>query len=261
MSNSQNQHSFIICAYGDSPYLEDCIQSLLAQTLPTDIALYTSTPSQHIHNICQQYAIPIHVGTGGGIGKDWNQALSVVQTPYVTIAHQDDLYQPTYTQEILTKLQAHPNSLIVFTDYFEKKNGLVIHSNTNLRIKRFLLKGLTLFPTSKIWRHFWLGLGNAICCPAVTYNRTRLADFRFDETMRTNLDWYAWYQINQYDGDFIFVPQALMCHRIHEESETSHTIADNTRTKEDLMLFELFWPKPIARILNRIYIKGQDSNY
>ena len=33
-----------------------------------------------------------------------------------------------------------------------------------------------------------------------------------------------------------------MCHRIHEESETSKTIADNTRSKEDLYMYQLFWP-------------------
>lgn len=261
MSNLQNQHSFMICAYGDSPYLEDCILSLLGQTLPTHIALYTSTPSQYIQDLCQRYNLQMNVGKGGGIGKDWNQALAYAQTPYVTIAHQDDIYQPNYAQEILANLQNHPNCLIAFTDYWEKKERQEIRTNTNLRIKRFLLKGLTLFPNSRNWRHFWLGLGNAICCPSVTYNRSQLVDFYFNETMRTNLDWYAWYQINQYNGQFVYIPQPLMYHRIHEESETSHTIADNTRTKEDLMLFELFWPKFIAQLLNYFYIKGQESNH
>ena len=52
----------------------------------------------------------------------------------------------------------------------------------------------------------------------------------------------------------------LMCHRIHEDSETSNTISDNTRTKEDYMMFNLFWPKGLAKLINRFYKKSQDTN-
>ncbi|HFH9836779.1 TPA: glycosyltransferase family 2 protein [Streptococcus suis] len=261
MSNLSSLHTFIICAYGDSPFLEECIQSLQSQTVSSSIRLYTSTPSQHIQQLCERYSIPMYSAVGGSIGKDWNNALSYASTPYVTIAHQDDIYQPTYAEEILTTFQNKPENLIVFSDYMELKNGQIIPRNTNLTIKRFLLRVLSLFPHSRAWRQFILGFGNSICCPAVTYNRDKLEDFQFDEQMRTNLDWYAWYQISQYNGVFSYIPKTLMYHRIHQESETSQTIADNTRTKEDLMMFELFWPKPLARLLNSFYIKGQDSNH
>ena len=51
-----------------------------------------------------------------------------------------------------------------------------------------------------------------------------------------------------------------MCHRIHEDSETSNTISDNTRTNEDYMMFKLFWPNVLAKCLNRFYKKSQDTN-
>lgn len=51
-----------------------------------------------------------------------------------------------------------------------------------------------------------------------------------------------------------------MCHRIHEESETSKTIADNTRSKEDLYMYELFWPKWVAKGLMKQYVKSQKTN-
>ena len=58
----------------------------------------------------------------------------------------------------------------------------------------------------------------------------------------------------------LYVPKKLMCHRIHEDSETSNTISDNTRTKEDYMMFKLFWPNGLAKCLNRFYKKSQDTN-
>ena len=42
------EHTFVIPAYKDSPYLESCIQSLLNQTMKGEIVLTTSTPSLFI---------------------------------------------------------------------------------------------------------------------------------------------------------------------------------------------------------------------
>lgn len=112
-----------------------------------------------------------------------------------------------------------------------------------------MLDTLSLFPKSKFWRNRVLAFGNAISCPAVTYNLHKLPNFKFQEDFRTNLDWYAWYDIStHFEGTFTFVKK-LMCHRIHEESETSATISDNVRSKEDLEMYKLFWPNVIANAL------------
>ena len=94
----------------------------------------------------------------------------------------------------------------------------------------------------------------------MTYNLEALRDFRFDEEMRVSLDWYAWYKISAYKGRFAYISEKLMCHRIHGESETTKTISDNTRTKEDLFMYQLFWPKWVANLINKAYMKSQDAN-
>lgn len=251
-------HTFVICAYGDSPYLEECILSLKQQTQPSTLILYTSTPSDYISNLCERYGIPVYTGVGGSIGTDWNNALSFVETQYATIAHQDDYYEPTYVEEVMKKLS--PNTLIAFSDYYEFKGGRKVRENTNLKIKRLMLNTLSLFPNLRWWRRRILAFGNPISCPAVTYNLARLADFTFDSQMRVSIDWYAWSQIAIYEGSFDYIPKQLMFHRIHGESETSQTIKDSTRSKEDLFMYEQFWPKSIARWISRQYERSQKSN-
>ena len=113
-----SQHTWVICAYGESQYLEACIQSLKNQTLTSKIICYTSTPLTSIYEICGKYDIPVHHKTGGGIGRDWNQALSFVTTKYATIAHQDDYYEPKFLEKTLEAFEAHQDGLITFTDYF-----------------------------------------------------------------------------------------------------------------------------------------------
>lgn len=253
-----NNHTFVVCAYGDSHYLEDCIKSLKNQVISSEIILYTSTPSPYIEQICHDYNLPMFTAKGGGIGKDWNLALSFVKTPYATIAHQDDLYSPDYSQKILAALK--DDTLIAYSDYQELKEGEVIPLTTNLKIKQVMLRTMALFPRWKWWRQRILAFGNPISCPAVTYDLRKLKDFRFDEDMKVSLDWFAWYQIAQKTGRFQFVDESLMYHRIHEESETTNSIANNLRTQEDMAMYSLFWPKMIARLLMRFYVKSQDTN-
>ena len=147
---SENQHTFVICAYGDSPFLEECILSLVNQELKSQVILYTSTPSDYIEKLCLKYGISYYSKVGGGIGKDWNNALSFVKTKYATIAHQDDYYLPTYSLEIMRKASKVPDSLIVYSDYFEEKEGQKIAKTTNLKIKTFMLKAINILSSNKI---------------------------------------------------------------------------------------------------------------
>ena len=62
------------------------------------------------------------------------------------------------------------------------------------------------------------------------------------------------------DGKFTFVNNPLMGHRVHEESTTTEIINDRIRTKEDLVMFQKFWPKFISNLINKFYVKAENSN-
>ncbi|WP_159723357.1 glycosyltransferase [Enterococcus sp. CSURQ0835] len=255
-----SNHTFVICAYKESRYLEECIQSVLNQSRPTQVIVYTSTPNDYIQQMCDQYQLTCFSKKGGGIGKDWNNALSFVKTRYATIAHQDDLYLPEYAEKVVAEFERKEDRLIVYSDYREWKNGKVIPANENLKIKRAMLKTISVFPSWKFLRQRVLAFGNAISCPAVSYDLKNLADFRFDEKMKVSLDWKAWYDIGKRSGSFGFVDEPLMYHRIHNESETTNSIENNSRTAEDLKMYQLYWPKPVAKFLMKFYVKSQETN-
>ena len=50
MNYTGKNHTFAICAYKESPFLEECIQSLLGQTIPSTIIIVTSTDNAYIKN-------------------------------------------------------------------------------------------------------------------------------------------------------------------------------------------------------------------
>ncbi len=270
------KHTFVICAYGDSPYLPECIKSLKKQRELSILKLTTSTPSPYIDGLCSEYGIEYHVREGKpSIGDDWNEALSLAETKFVTIAHQDDIYEPYYTSYVLDRARQSEKitgerPLIIFTDYSELVDGVKYEDRRNLEIKRMLLQPL--------WRagaqarvnakRTAIRLGNAISCPTVTYNIEYIRELLksvgredlFLTHFRSNLDWEAWEWLSRYPGAFVYVRKVLMAHRIHEASETTSVIDSNRRTMEDLEMFEKFWPKPVAKLIAGAYKKSEETN-
>ena len=69
------KHVFSVCAYKESEYLEDCIKSLVNQTVKSDIIICTSTPNKHIKDIAEKYKLNLYVRNGkSDIRDDWNFA-------------------------------------------------------------------------------------------------------------------------------------------------------------------------------------------
>ena len=262
--NNEVTHTFAICAYGKSPYLRECIESVLEQDRPeSEVFIATSTPSEYIESLAAEYGLPVHVNTGEhGIGQDWNFAYSCATGDYVTIAHQDDVYLPGYAQEAVRMLSAVPDALIFFSDYGELRNGVPVTENRNLKIKRMLLRPLRDGRNAnKRWaKRRALSLGSAISCPAVTFVRASCPNPPFQTQMSCSLDWDTWEHLSRLDGSFMHSTKVLMYHRIHEESATTELIHNNVRGKEDQEMFGRFWPTPIARLLARAYSQSEKNN-
>ncbi len=260
---SSEDHSFAVCAFGQSPYLNDCLRSLREQSMTSHIVVCTSTPNESISRTAQKYQCQLFVNSETrGIASDWNYALAKAGTPLVTIAHQDDLYLPRYAESMLSAVNESTIPLLFFTNYDEIRESTVVSVNSLLKMKRRMLAPLKMKKLQSLVfiRRRMLSLGSAICCPSVTMCLDNLTDPVFKESMKSNLDWQAWADIAKLKGQFIYDPQVLMYHRIHSESETSNLIKNSTREFEDLLMYEQFWPKPIARLLNRVYAAGRRSN-
>lgn len=255
--------TFVLCAYKESPYLEACIQSLLKQTVKVHILIATSTPNEHITALAEKYGIPCHVNRGkAGIAEDWNFGCGEAKTKVVAIAHQDDIYLPDYAQTVLEQLSSVRHPLIAFTDYGEIRDDKIVTDNRLLQIKRVMLFPLRArsMQGSIFVRRRILSLGSPICCPSVTFVKENLPWPFFTPGYRSNVDWQAWEKFSKLKGSFVYCSSVLMYHRIHSESATTQIIADHDRGKEDLDMFCRFWPKPVARGIEYLYCKGEKSN-
>lgn len=258
-----NNHTFVVCAYKESEYLEECVRSLVDQEEKSHIIIVTSTPNQHIQSIADKYNLALYVNEGEkGIVQDWTFGYQKATTKYITIAHQDDVYHKDFSKKVIARMNKEQQPLIAFTDYGELRNGTAVVDTKMLKIKRLMLLPLRVpFLERSRWvRRRILSFGNPICCPSVTFARENMPEKIFNVKYRACEDWEAWEQLSRLKGAFLYVSEILIYHRIHEESETSIIIQDNVRTLEDYDMFCKFWPKSIAGLINRFYSKAQDSN-
>ena len=261
MTYTAADHTWIICAYRESPYLEECILSLRGQSVKSAIRIATSTPNEHKSALAGKYGLEVFVNTGeAGIGGDWNFALGTAETKLRTIAHQDDVYDERYTEDMLERMNRAKRPVMYFTNYGELRDGERVTDNRLLRVKRILLGPVKYFPGAKWAKRAALAFGNGICCPSITYVEEEMKGFTFGTRLRSNLDWEMSERLSRKKGSFVYCPEIRMYHRIHAESATTGLIGENRRTEEDYEMFRKFWPEGIARMLCRAYAKSEESN-
>lgn len=263
MNYQNTEHTFVVCAYQESPYLEACIRSTMGQTVRSKVMIVTSTPSRYIQKIADRYHISVVVNNRKhGLAEDWNFAIETADTPLVTVAHQDDIYGRHYVEAILRTATMCSYPLILFTDYYELREGKVVRKNRLLKVKRFMLSPLRL---RLLWKSIWirrriLSMGSAICCPSVTIVKNHLRLPIFENNMKSNIDWQAWEVISREKGEFAYISRPLILHRIHGESTTSQLLKKDQRKAEDLYMYRKFWPEWMARLIEYFYQYAERSN-
>ena len=257
-------HTFAILAYKDSVFLDECVKSLLNQSVKSDIAIYTSTPSSYISNISKKYSIPLIINKKSyGIASDWSFAYNECKTQYVTLAHQDDIYMPEYAEQcFISATDGYHRDVIIFTDYEE----LVDETTVRWQTPSMFIKRLALAPFfyqrhigPSVFKKMILYFGNPISCPSVMYNKSTIGHFEFCGDFLCSLDWDVWIRLIDIRGTYGYVNRRLMIHRIHKHAESIILTKSRVREEEERILLERIWPRPIARFLsdiNRLFYKG-----
>lgn len=254
------KHTFAISAYLDSPYLEECVISLRNQTVKSDIIICTSTPCAHIEAIASKYGLPLYVRDGeSSLMDDWNfaveKAVTETKAQFVTVAHQDDIYEQNYAKVLQIVYRRYPDLTLFCSAYRNIDSEGRLMKLGSEKIKKILRNGLRLrkLAHTRFIKRSALIWGNAICCPSCAYNieKIGLPLFKYDRHFVT--DWLNLLDIAELEGRFICSERELVDHRIHDGAATKRCIEDNSREKEEYEVFKRVWPRPLAWLLMRFY--------
>ena len=260
---SHPSHCFLVPAYQNSPYLRDCLESLVCQKIRSPILIATSTPFDGLDELAKSYGAELFIhGPNIGMAEDWNAGLAQVKTEWVTIAHQDDMYDPAYTLHIFAAIAKAENPNLVFSDYIELIDQKTRSMTLLLLIKKCLLEFGFLGRDeifSRLAKMNALRFGNPIPCPAVTF-RPKSNTQHFAAGFHVNMDWDAWIRKVGEAGSFVWVRKRLMIHRIHRDSGTTEGIAAGHRAREDYDMLKRLWSTPFAWLISKTYWIAYASN-
>ena len=257
------KHIFAVSAYRMSPYLRECLISLKGQSEPSEVILCTSTPSDFLTELAGEFQIPLFIRQGTpSLWEDWNFCLekaAELGAELVTIAHQDDRYLPAYAKEICREAESHPDSVLLFTACENiNAQGMKI-PGTAERVKRLLRLPLVfsgLFGEKKA-RTLCLAYGNSIPCPTCSYVLRNAGTKLFSPGYSFVIDWETFRKLSEKEGGFRYLRKPLVQIRIHPESETSRTMLDETRGREEREMLGKFHTQKAADRIMRYYRKAQ----
>ena len=249
--------TFVICAYGECPYLEEAVRSLKRQTVQAKILLSTSTPNDFVRDICAKHDIELRINPEGGQIRDYNFAMAQADTDLVMLMHQDEVLSRYFVEEVLKGLNSVKRPIIAFTDYIEMHNDVPDEKPSRIvKIKRLLLSpmkmpglGATVFGKRLIQR-----LGDPITHPSVVCVKAEMPEPVFREQYRASMDWDLWERLSRQEGAFVYIPRVLLRHRMNEDNQTAKLIqTTNARYEEELEIFKRFWPAPVAKAIMHFY--------
>lgn len=234
----------VVPAYNGSRYLATTIASLLAQSHRDFQMLVVDDRSDDDSvAIARSFADPrlaVMVNSERrGLAGNWNVAQSLATTPYLLIAHQDDVYFSDFLARMMHLLDAHPNAFIA-----------------HARVQYLDSRGHTFRPAAARFKdRFWpkdepyerapaseleaLQRGNYIICPSVLYRTSAVrAIGRFNESLTFVPDWEYWLRGLMQGFSIVGTHEQLMQWRRHESTTTLREEATLRRYDEEIALLE-----------------------
>lgn len=249
-------HTFAVCAYGDSLYLEACVHSLRRQSVPSRIILCTSTPSPFLTAIAEKYDLPLYIREGASdIRDDWNFAYEKAGDGLVTIAHQDDCYHKDYAKAVQACWKRYPDTTVFSTDCVILKEGTLQRQGIVHLVKRLLRLPLRLrcFADRVAVKRAALRFGNPIICPSCTYDKDAIGVSLFVSPLKFALDWDTMWELAARPGRFICDERALLRYRIHDGATTKAFIENHGRAADETAMYRKIWPEPMVKLLMFFY--------
>ena len=233
------KHTFVILAYNISDDLEECIKSVINQSVKSNVVIATSTPNDYIIDLSSEYSLGVMINEAkSNKGRDYNFAIDSFDTPLVTIAHQDDLYDRNYVKEIKRCYKKNKDATIIFTDNYEIHNDKKIKKSKKLfwiRYHLFPLK-FSFFQKKKYFKLRALKPNKYICTSSITFVKNNIERNIFPTNLKYDNDWQGLIDLAKKETKFVYLNQKLVGYRVEEKEE------NKTKIKEDEKILKSLYP-------------------
>jgi hypothetical protein len=177
-----------------------------------------------------------------GIGATWNRCVSLATTPYVCLAHQDDVYDRSYLERLVAALEQRPDAAAAHCRAWTIDAQGARSLSASERYKDRFWKGHA--SRARASEYALLLRGNWVIAPTLLWRREALlAAGGFDEGLRFVLDWELLLRILRSGRVLAGVRDRLVGYRRHAGMATlaeerthnryreEHAVAETARTQ------------------------------
>lgn len=227
--------SIVIPVYNGSNYLQEAIDSALAQTYDNVEVIVVNDGSKDdgkTEAIAKSYgeSIRYYYKENGGVASALNLAISKAEGDYISWLSHDDVYIPDKLEVQINYLRKEKNkeSVLFYSDfeYINEKSEFL----ETYRARR-------VSPDDFIYSLFSGGVlhGCTLLIPKICFEKAGL----FNESLRTTQDYELWFRFIKLKYVFKHVPKILVKSRIHPEQGTVALVDLCNREKDDLLQWAL----------------------
>lgn len=213
--------SIIIPVYNGANYLEDAINSALAQTY-RNIEIIVVNDGSKDNGATESVALKfagkiIYIPKeNGGVSSALNTGIKAMNGTFFSWLSHDDLYEPNKIEEEVKQLETEKDIILCSGKQIDFEGNSMRHKSKCIDAK---LSSSELFH-KWLWNNYELnGLGFLI--PRIAFQEAGL----FDESLAYLQDLDMWIRIMFRNYNFKCIPQKLVVTRIHK-AQTTNTLKD-----------------------------------
>jgi glycosyltransferase involved in cell wall biosynthesis len=234
--------SIVLPNYNYARYLDERIQSLLAQTYKDfELIILDDASTDNSLEVIEKYTADSRVKTkfftenSGLPYKRWNDGADMAQGEYLLFAGADDSCHPTLLERLVEKLDNHPNVGLAFCQSWQinsegKRLGLMKSWTNKLDKERWSQDFVDSGKNEIQYLLFQNTIPNA---SAVLMRRQIFIEAgKFDTQLRLSADWLLWVNMLMI-SDIAFVAEPLNYFRRHENTVSSKAVKGTLYVKEN----------------------------
>jgi glycosyltransferase involved in cell wall biosynthesis len=221
VDSARGEVTVVIPTLNRAQLLVETLASLERQTAPCRVLVVDDGSTDDTKEVCAQFEGVEYFRNERTLGlfANWNRGLSLVETEFAAIYHDDDIYAPDIVAREVATLRKHPGVVMVHSGcHFIDDSGAVFDT--------FGLQWSEVTPGSS----FRASLAGLISCPIATPSvMFRMDAVRaiggFDERLRESGDLLAWFSLGAH-GDIAYIPSPLVSIRRRGRFANPHAAFD-----------------------------------
>lgn len=251
--------SVVIPCYNHALFLAEALNSVLEQTYDNwECIIVNDGSSDNTETIANDWCkkdirFKYFFKENGGLSSARNLGLANSKGDFILFLDSDDFIAPEKLLLSVKSFMEDTSLDLVITDFNSVLRAKLVQLEPFVKLADFT------FNLENILHKWDLGFSIPIHC--ALFKKDSVGDIRFNEKLKAKEDWLFWIQFFKSDSRTLYINQALVTYRMHEDSMTKNVLLMNNNQELVINLikkelnateFELF-------ILNRL--KSYQSKY